>query len=134
MKVLVIGSGGREHALVWKLAQSKRVSKIYAIPGNGGISEIAEEYKAKDSTADFHKLVAKIANIERREAKTINLGLFYGMGQAKLQAQLGINSAAEAKALISNYHQIPCFLTFSLNKKWQVLPKKSSMQHWPATA
>ena len=36
MKVLVIGSGGREHALVWKLAQSKKVQKIYAAPGNGG--------------------------------------------------------------------------------------------------
>ena len=36
MKILVIGSGGREHALVWKLAQSKKVEKIYAAPGNGG--------------------------------------------------------------------------------------------------
>ena len=42
MKVLVIGSGGREHTLVWKLAESKKVSKIYCIPGNGGISQIAE--------------------------------------------------------------------------------------------
>lgn len=42
MKVLVIGSGGREHALVWKIAQSRQVEKIYCAPGNGGISEIAE--------------------------------------------------------------------------------------------
>ncbi|MFA5369957.1 MAG: phosphoribosylamine--glycine ligase [Candidatus Omnitrophota bacterium] len=42
MKVLVVGSGGREHALCWKLAQSRRVSKLYCAPGNGGISEIAE--------------------------------------------------------------------------------------------
>ncbi|MCX8021416.1 MAG: phosphoribosylamine--glycine ligase [Syntrophorhabdaceae bacterium] len=41
MKVLVIGGGGREHAIVWKLSQSKRVDDIFAIPGNGGISEIA---------------------------------------------------------------------------------------------
>lgn len=42
MKVLVIGSGGREHALVWKLRQSHRVTKIYCAPGNGGIAEEAE--------------------------------------------------------------------------------------------
>jgi len=42
LKVLVIGSGGREHALVWKLSQSQRVDKIFCTPGNAGISEIAE--------------------------------------------------------------------------------------------
>jgi enoyl-CoA hydratase/carnithine racemase len=42
MKVLVIGSGGREHALVWKLRQSPRVSKVYCAPGNGGIADEAE--------------------------------------------------------------------------------------------
>jgi phosphoribosylamine--glycine ligase len=42
MKVLVIGSGGREHALVWKLRQSPRVSKVYCTPGNGGIAQDAE--------------------------------------------------------------------------------------------
>ena len=42
MKVLVIGSGGREHALAWKLRQSARVTKLYCAPGNGGISREAE--------------------------------------------------------------------------------------------
>jgi phosphoribosylamine--glycine ligase len=42
MKVLVLGSGGREHALVWKLRQSSRVSRLYCAPGNGGIADDAE--------------------------------------------------------------------------------------------
>src|SRR6201997_2629931 len=42
MKILVIGGGGREHALVWKLRQSPRVAKIYCAPGNGGIADEAE--------------------------------------------------------------------------------------------
>jgi phosphoribosylamine--glycine ligase len=42
MKVLVIGGGGREHALVWKIAQSPRVEKVYCVPGNAGIAEIAD--------------------------------------------------------------------------------------------
>ena len=41
MKVLVIGGGGREHALVWKLRQSSRVSQVYCLPGNGGICDEA---------------------------------------------------------------------------------------------
>ena len=42
MKVLIVGSGGREHALAWKIAQSERVTKIYCAPGNGGTAEICE--------------------------------------------------------------------------------------------
>src|SRR5579863_7706054 len=42
MKVLVLGGGGREHALVWKLRQSARISQLYCAPGNGGISDEAE--------------------------------------------------------------------------------------------
>ncbi|MDD4378246.1 MAG: phosphoribosylamine--glycine ligase, partial [Eubacteriales bacterium] len=50
MKVLVIGSGGREHVLVWKLSQSIKVNEIFCAPGNGGIRQIAEcvDIKAED--------------------------------------------------------------------------------------
>lgn len=59
MKVLVIGGGGREHALVWKLSQSSRVTKLFCAPGNAGISKIAEclNIKADDisSLVNFAK-------------------------------------------------------------------------------
>ncbi len=42
MKVLVVGAGGREHALVWKISQSKRVKKIFVAPGNPGMRDLAE--------------------------------------------------------------------------------------------
>src|ERR1700747_3858 len=42
MKVLVLGGGGREHALVWQLGHSPRISQLYCAPGNGGIAEEAE--------------------------------------------------------------------------------------------
>jgi phosphoribosylamine--glycine ligase len=56
MKILVIGGGGREHALVWKLRESPRVHKIWCVPGNGGISEEAECIAA--DPGDVAKLVA----------------------------------------------------------------------------
>jgi phosphoribosylamine--glycine ligase len=58
MKVLVIGGGGREHSLVWKIAQSPQVSKIFCAPGNPGISELAE---CIDITADQTDLLYEFA-------------------------------------------------------------------------
>jgi len=58
MKVLVIGSGGREHALVWKLRQSARISKLYCAPGNGGIADDAECLPADVKSVDSLVAVA----------------------------------------------------------------------------
>src|SRR3989339_1308171 len=56
MKVLVIGSGGREHALVWKIGQSPKVDKIYCAPGNAGTAELAENIEIKaDDVAGLKK-------------------------------------------------------------------------------
>ena len=56
MKVLVVGSGGREHVLVWKASQSPRVDKIYCAPGNAGIAELAECVDIK--AMEFDRLAA----------------------------------------------------------------------------
>lgn len=53
MKILVIGQGGREHTLVWKLAQSQRVEKIYCTPGNAGIAQISEVMPLPDQFTDL---------------------------------------------------------------------------------
>ena len=52
MNVLVIGSGGREHALVWKISQSRRVKKVYCAPGNPGIAALAEPVNLKATDID----------------------------------------------------------------------------------
>ena len=56
MKVLIVGSGGREHAIAWKVSKSSRVDKIYCAPGNAGIAQIAECVDIK--AMEFDKLVA----------------------------------------------------------------------------
>ena len=66
-----------------------------------GVDDVVEAYK--ESATDFHGIVAKMASIPRSQAKTINLGLFYGMGKAKLQAELGV-SKDKAAELFNMYH------------------------------
>ena len=66
-----------------------------------GVDEVVDAYKNED--ADFHKIVADMADIPRTQAKTINLGLFYGMGKNKLQAELGV-SKLQAEDLFRTYH------------------------------
>ena len=65
------------------------------------VQDVVEAYK--EGKADFHGIVAKMADIDRDQAKTINLGLFYGMGKAKLQAELGITKE-KANDLLKTYH------------------------------
>ena len=61
MKILVIGAGGREHALVWKLRQSKKVKQIYCFPGNAGINLIAKNlgWQGKSTLGVYRELVKK---------------------------------------------------------------------------
>ena len=68
----------------------------------------------EDGNADFHTIVAKMADIPRSQAKTINLGLFYGMGKAKLQAELGVSKDA-ADELFTIYHQRVPFVKTLMN-------------------
>ena len=72
--------------------------------------------KFKEGSVDFHKTVADMAGISRDQAKTINLGLFYGMGKAKLQAELGLNTKAEAEKLFNQYHDNVPFVRDLMNK------------------
>ena len=71
------------------------LSKMY------GVDEVANAYHEGD--ADFHSIVSEMAGIPRKQAKTINLGLFYGMGKNKLQAELGV-SKDRADDLFKKYH------------------------------
>lgn len=64
MKVLLVGSGGREHAIAWKLSQSPRISKLYCAPGNGGIAEVAECINIKATDINSMVSFAKDKNID----------------------------------------------------------------------
>ena len=72
-----------------------------ALQGFYSVEDVVEAYKSEN--ADFHQIVADMAGIGRFQAKTINLGLFYGMGKNKLQAELGINKL-QAEELFKQYH------------------------------
>ena len=82
--------------------QEPRIVVHYAIKlGLPGTESLQEEFDRDD--ADFHQIVADMANISRKQAKTINLGLFYGMGKIKLQKELGLDQR-QAKELFNEYH------------------------------
>ena len=82
--------------------QEPRLVTHYAsLDGLYGVDEVLNSYN--EGEADFHQIVSDMADIPRDQAKTINLGLFYGMGKNKLQAELGV-SKEDAEALFRTYH------------------------------
>jgi DNA polymerase I-like protein with 3'-5' exonuclease and polymerase domains len=74
-------------------------ASLYKLPS---VYDVIDAYQ-NDPNADFHQTVAEMAEIPRSQAKTINLGLFYGMGKGKLQAELGV-SKEKAAELFNTYH------------------------------
>ena len=89
------------------------------------VGDVLEAYK--DGDADFHEIVADMADIPRSQAKTINLGLFYGMGKAKLQAELGV-SKFKAEELFDKYHSRVPFVKQLMNEVMKAGSKKGQIK------
>ena len=89
-----------------------------------GAAEFVKAYN-DDPETDFHSLVAEMANIPRKQAKTINLGLIYGMGVNKMSEQLDI-SVEEAKGLVKQYHNRVPFVKGLMTGVMNRLNEKSS--------
>ena len=86
-------------------------ASLYKLPS---VYEVVDSYK-ENSKSDFHQTVADMAEIPRSQAKVINLGLFYGMGKTKLQAELGV-SEEKAHELFDQYHGKVPFVKQLMNK------------------
>ena len=71
-----------------------------------GASKFVDSYR-EDETTDFHTMVSEMADIPRKQAKTINLGLFYGMGKGKLMSQLGVNLETASDLLAAYNERVP---------------------------
>src|SRR6056300_1169640 len=89
------------------------------------VVDIVKEFQ-KDSV-DFHQKVADMAGISRSQAKSINLGLFYGMGKTKLQAELGLATKDEAEKLFNQYHENVPFVKDLMNMTSQMSQKSGSI-------
>ena len=87
---------------------------------------IADEYNNNPGT-DFHKIVSNMAEIPRSQAKVINLGLFYGMGKAKLQAELGVTEE-KAKELFKQYHTKVPFVKQLTNRIMNIAQNKGMIR------
>ena len=91
-----------------------------------GASKFVEAYQEEEST-DFHQLVAEMADIGRKQAKTINLGLFYGMGKGKLMSQLGVDQET-ATELLTSYHERVPFVKQLINDTMNKAGKKGYLR------
>jgi len=89
------------------------------------VNQIVKKFES--NSVDFHQTVADMANISRTQAKTINLGLFYGMGKAKLQAELGLSTKSEAENLFNQYHNNVPFVRELMNMTSQLAQKSGSI-------
>jgi DNA polymerase I-like protein with 3'-5' exonuclease and polymerase domains len=83
--------------------QEPRLVAHYALRFEYDSAQVIADSYENDPSTDFHQIVADMAEIDRKEAKTINLGLFYGMGKAKLQNELAV-SKEKADELFNTYH------------------------------
>ena len=102
MRELFIPETGSEWYSFDYSQQEPRIVVHYAIKlGMAGTADLQKEFDKED--ADFHQIVADMANIPRKQAKTINLGLFYGMGKIKLQKELSLDPK-QAQTLFNTYH------------------------------
>jgi DNA polymerase I-like protein with 3'-5' exonuclease and polymerase domains len=107
--------------------QEPRLVAHYALKFSlPSVNAIADSYETDPST-DFHKIVAEMAHIPRSQAKTINLGLFYGMGKAKLQAELGVDKD-HAEELFSQYHAKAPFVKQLMNKVMTAAQSKGQIK------
>jgi DNA polymerase I-like protein with 3'-5' exonuclease and polymerase domains len=103
IRSLFLPEEGRQWGSFDYSQQEPRLVAHYAASVNDQFSGAAEFIEAyKNEAADFHQIVADMAQITRTQAKTINLGLFYGMGKAKLGKELGI-SKDRAEELLRKY-------------------------------
>ena len=95
--------------------QEPRLVAHYALRfGLPSAQVIANSY-SDDPTTDFHQIVADMANIDRKEAKTINLGLFYGMGKTKLQNELNVTKEKSDELFLTYHNKVP-FVKQLMNK------------------
>ena len=102
MKVLVIGKGGREHALVHAVSRSGRVKKIYAAPGNPGMAELAECVNIADS--DVKGLTAFAKEQEIGNAVTGYRGCVSGRGTKDFRTDKGCGTGGVQQGLCEENH------------------------------